>query len=250
MSNYSPKVITHHSDWTDTLQLNTGGVSHGVYEFAINRLYQEMIKALQHHKEVLAVSFQLQFQEGVPLTPSLQNDLITKFFKSIKEKLSYKPKKAKESRNPAYLGHSNIGHAWCRENETAKNYHFHVWLFLDGRNGRCTARGINNIAEEEWLRLVPNGMLWRLRKHDVRKQLGGAYIAAKHNGYRYSRTENGYEEFYDALYHASYIAKNRGKGYGDSEEGRKNNFGFSRLQQLVDIPDPMADEIWPYFGTE
>ncbi|NRQ22736.1 inovirus-type Gp2 protein [Marinobacterium sp. xm-m-312] len=106
-------------------------------------------------------------------------------------------------------GHKRVSYCWVREKDRSKNYHYHIVIWLNGhliRSPDSVYRRWDAIlgANQKWVRSTP--MILRSK----------------------SETQSG------AIYTASYLAKERTKGYGD--KGTRD-FSTSQLKRNVDIQE-------------
>lgn len=110
-----------------------------------------------------------------------------------------------------------IGHLWVREKETAKGQHYHCVIWLDGDIVR-TARGISHLIQKHW------------------QDEAGIRSVAFPDGKRYHSFSKADEQAQaEAVYHASYLAKTRGKGY---RADQAKDYGASRLTKHTEDKKP------------
>ena len=98
-----------------------------------------------------------------------------------------------------------IGFSWCRELETVKQQHYHMALFLEGRKIRTPHYLYEKIQDAWW-------------------DVGGGFVHI--NRYHMINRDN-WESKANAIYHLSYHAKERGKGY---RAPQTKDYGLSRLK--------------------
>jgi hypothetical protein len=136
--------------------------------------------------------------------PAAETELISAFFKKLKERLGYKTNG--DIKKMIY--------AWVREVEKAKKGHFHCYIGLPHRQVRApgvissdthAGNGTMGLIEEIWDRLTDGGRVWYSKTHRIKDDA--------------SRQK--------AIYHISYLAKVRGKTYAANAGHR--NWGSSRL---------------------
>lgn len=136
--------------------------------------------------------------------PAAETELISAFFKKLKERLGYKTNG--DIKKMIY--------AWVREVEKAKKGHFHCYIGLPHRQIRApgvissdthAGNGTMGLIEEIWDRLTDGGRVWYSKTHRIKDDA--------------SRQK--------AIYHISYLAKVRGKTYAANAGHR--NWGSSRL---------------------
>ena len=152
-------------------------------------LHEQMSAMLSHHCKVLFVRFDLHLPSYTD-TNKIMSDLMRKIKRWINQ--HYQTKR--------------VGHLWVREQERAKQQHYHVILLIDGNKIRNPKRLLERIEEMAFLR--------NLHYAGVKKP----FIMIKRDDK---------QSFADAFYRGSYLAKQRGKGY----QGRQcNNYSSSRIQ--------------------
>ena len=100
----------------------------------------------------------------------------------------------------------NMGYIWVREQESAKQQHYHVVIFLDGDKIRHSSV-IIKVIMETWENL----------------KSGNTVGYAKRCFYNVSDSNSKA----DAIYRFSYLAKARGKGYRPPQS---KDYGTSRLR--------------------
>lgn len=100
-------------------------------------------------------------------------------------------------------GFNDFGYQWARESETVKVHHYHLVLFFNGKQ-------INSI--------------WHIRKlaREVWEKIWDGNTVPYWNTNRKSKADHGiraddHQAKADAIYHFSYLAKIRGKGYRDTK---------------------------------
>lgn len=101
----------------------------------------------------------------------------------------------------------DIGFAWAREMEKAKQQHYHYALFLDGKQIRHPGT-LLDIIQEKWM------------------FAGGGHAHTPKNSY-YNIEKNGFQKKQDVIYRLSYQAKERGKGYRAIQA---KDYGTSRIK--------------------
>lgn len=102
---------------------------------------------------------------------------------------------------------NEIGFSWCRELERAKQQHYHMALFLEGRKIRTPEYLYDKIQDAWWY-------------------VGGGRIHM--DGY-HMINRNDWASKANAIYHLSYQAKKRGKGK-DYRPIQTKDYGLSRLK--------------------
>lgn len=162
----------------------------GVYTTMLKQMISQLEAMIEHHNKVHVIRFDLR-----QLTPTDNNERITTFnrrlFKWLKREYSL----------------TRIGFNWCREQETAKQQHYHYVLMLDG----------NKIDR-------PAKVLSKVRS--TRENMDGSYWLPKNCYYNLVRGEH--KEIQKAVFRISYLAKARGKGYRPPQT---KDYSTSRLKR-------------------
>ena len=168
----------------------------GIYPNIIEKIVEQLDICLAIHKRVLVVRFDLSLDEY-----SGDNHIISTFINRQKQRIerTYKTK--------------HIGHGWAREQEEAKQQHYHVALFLDGNKIQHPSK-LLQLIKAKWYK---HGRVWIPKKERVDDDGCFYYIEKK----------NFVEERGKAIYRLSYLAKTRGKGYKDIQA---KNYSVSRLK--------------------
>jgi hypothetical protein len=104
-----------------------------------------------------------------------------------------------------HYGCQRIAYCWVREQEAAKNQHYHYALMLDGHKVRSPYR------IQQWIEKI-----W--------EHYGRPHYSKYHN-----LSRGNAKAIREASYHVSYLAKPRGKGY---KPVQTKNYGASRLKHL------------------
>jgi hypothetical protein len=164
-----------------------------------------------YHSRVYLIRFDLHLPD-TPISDEEGKAYISDFFKSVKDKLS--------TRKGGSL--ARVAYQWVFEVEKAKKGHYHCWIAVDGSKKQKTGStkresGLIGVLIEEWRR-VSSGTV----------RLAGRN--QEHQGYMLTRNARIVKE--ECVYHISYMAKVRGKGYGGVRKG-SSNYGTSRLSPKV-----------------
>ncbi len=145
---------------------------------------------LSHHNKVFLLRFDLHQTE---YTKTSQH--VSKFFKlyceSLKKKYNLK----------------RVGFAWAREQEKAEQQHYHCFILVDGNKVKAPHK-LTETAKWYWEMLYDGSLCW-------------PEVRCFHR-----LTRNNKETLEVAIYHISYLAKGRGKGY---KPAQAKNFGASRI---------------------
>ena len=171
----------------------------GIYPTIVEQIVEQLDICLAIHKRVLVVRFDLSIDEYTG-----DNRTISTFINRLKEKL-FKLKRYRMK---------DIGHVWVREQEEAKQQHYHVALFLDGNKIQHPSK-LLQLIKAKWYK---HGRVWIPKKERVDDDGCFYYIEKK----------NFVEERGKAIYRLSYLAKTRGKGYKDIQA---KNYSVSRLKE-------------------
>ena len=150
-------------------------------------LAERLCDALTQHSKVLAVRFDLHVAQYTE-----DNALVSQFM-------------AKQDRwiMRRYPGVKEVRYVWVREQEKAKQQHYHVVLILNGNKIR-NPYYIHEKGKEIWSSLR-----------------GTSYHISKHHHFH----RDDHDSACEAFYHISYLAKARGKGY---KPHHTKNYGSSR----------------------
>lgn len=167
-----------------------GSESMGCYMEILEALKHEMDAMLGHYSRVLFVRLDIRQRDY-----SGDNSAMSEFCRKLKKHLS------------RHYQTNRIGHLWVREMEKAKRQHYHLVLMLDGHKVRHPSkliRKVEAIAEGwDWPRpYTPQNCYYLIKRNDA-------------------------DTYAKAFYRASYLAKERGKGYKDSTA---NNYGRSNVR--------------------
>lgn len=163
----------------------------GLYTTMLKKMLTQIEAMLSYHNKVLLIRFDLSQPEY-----SDNSKDITRFFKLFSETIKRKYKLER------------IGYFWVREHEKAKSQHYHCFVLLDGNKVRTSH---NTIEKARWY--------WEVQ-HDGRVHF--TQPKCYHMLHR-----NKPESLQDPIYHISYLAKGRGKGY---KPAQAKNYGCSRLK--------------------
>jgi len=163
------------------------GKAYGVYEPIMLRLIEQFDIAYQIHGKVLVMRFDISI-DGY----TADNKIITEFRKRLNQQIE----------RDFYV--TDIGYGWAREQERSKQQHYHFVLFLDGQKvwyHQGISKLIKTVAD---------------RSSDV--------VRVTFAGFHQVDCE---DVFREAVYHFSYLAKTRGKGY---RPPKTRDFSTSRLK--------------------
>ncbi len=174
----------------------------GVFPVIVEKSVEQLDICLAKFGRVLVVRFDLSLDEY-----SGDNHTISVFLNRLKEKL-FKLKK--------YRRIKDIGHEWVREQEEAKQQHYHVALFLDGNKIQHPS-ALLQLIKARWYK---HGRLWIPKKKHVDDDGCFYFIDKKKKDFTEQRGK--------VIYRLSYLSKTRGKGYKDIQA---KNYSVSRLSK-------------------
>lgn len=174
----------------------------GCYFEMLSAIEREMTAMLSNHRKVLMFRFDIHIKEYTP-----DNKVISDCLKEVKKFIkSY------------YEDCERIGYVWCREQQTVKHQHYHVFMMVNGSKIDNTFKifeEIQNISDRTPLLAEPH----------IPKN---AYIMV-------NRGDD--DAFNEAFYRASYLAKIRTKGYkgvkpkkGERVLDRVNNYNATNIK--------------------
>ena len=161
-----------------------------IYTKQMKGIIQQLNVMTVNYSRVLVVRFDLHLYEF-----SDDNKLLSKFIKLLTTRIK------KEYQ------FNDIGSVWCRELAREPQQHYHIALFLEGRKIR-TPNNLYQKIKNTWL------------------DIGGRsyHMAGYHMVNR-----NDWQSKAEAIYHLSYLAKERGKGYRPPQT---KDYGSSRLKLI------------------
>lgn len=174
----------------------------GCYFEMLSAIEREMTAMLSNHRKVLMFRFDIHIKKYTP-----DNKVISDCLKEVKKFIkSY------------YEDCERIGYVWCREQQTVKHQHYHVFMMVNGSKIDNTFKifeEIQNISDRTPLLAEPH----------IPKN---AYIMVNRDD------EEAYKQ---AFYRASYLAKIRTKGYkgvkpkkGERVLDRVNNYNATNIK--------------------
>jgi hypothetical protein len=166
------------------------GKAYGVFEPIMLKLLEQLHIATQIHGKVFVFRFDLSISSY-----TVDSRIISNFRKKLIQKLKREYQMI------------DIGFAWVREQEKSKQQHYHLVYFLDGQKV-WHHQGLSKIVKEISTR----------DSNITRVVFAGFHQVDDDRSLR------------DAIYHISYLAKIRGKGYRPS---KSHDFGSSRLKEFA-----------------
>ncbi|MGB6007770.1 inovirus Gp2 family protein [Castellaniella sp.] len=187
-----------------------------------NLEYQDIIfktiqKALEVHPRVMAVRIDLRFPM-IETQAETESDVITRFFASIKAKIKADLKRKEKSWGRRVS--CNVRYVWAREYGTINGRkHYHVLLLLNKDAYHLlgpyssTKDTLSAIIKQAWCSAT------RLTHPDFLSlvNFGRVFYLNKNNADITQKTK-------EVMTHASYLAKNITKRYGDGERSIGSSF--------------------------
>lgn len=160
----------------------------GTYTHTMKGILDQVEAMLSHHNKVLLIRFDLRQP-----TPKDNSEHVSKFISRLSKHIKQKYKL------------NRFGYAWARELEKAKKQHYHCFILLDG-NKVQHSHHVMDAAKKYW-EVYYSGSLHWVNYHRL--------------------TRDDHTALQNAIYHISYLAKGRGKGY---KPAQAKNFGRSRIR--------------------
>lgn len=101
----------------------------GFNENHLTRTYHCMLDALAEYSRVCMMRFDLHVPSDYYCHDLTHNDLLARFFASLKAKISHAQKKA--AKLGVRIHKTRLRYVWCREMSTSQGHHYHVAIFLN-----------------------------------------------------------------------------------------------------------------------
>lgn len=174
--------------WSINAGFSKSGYPLAIYTKPLKAIINQLNAMTKQYSRVLVVRFDLHLDKYTD-----DNSQISKFIKLLFNRLRAKYKL------------KDIGYAWCREHERTKHQHYHMAIFVEGRKIRVPDY-IWEMVQDTW---------WFVKG-------GHMTMANYHMVYR-----DDHQSRQNAIYHLSYLAKTRGKGYRAIQT---KDYGNSRLK--------------------
>jgi len=209
------KHITYKAKYKD-LPINTGKFKKlGVYTDILKPVYDQLHSLLTHHSRISVFAFNLHLPVTYISGPSSSNQLVTEFFKQIKEQLA----------KSQWQNHKKAIHLWVREVGETEKGHYHCFIGL-----KQTMLRPGGIKDDGYTGI------WKLLQSHW-KELSGGYVTPT----KYHTVNRGnLIELGEAFKHLSYAAKIRDKDFGTGETHKR--FSTSRVRPKDSrAPSPVAD---------
>ncbi|MCP1649441.1 YagK/YfjJ domain-containing protein [Pseudomonas nitroreducens] len=186
------------------VKINSGKFRNlGVYVEFLDAYLTQIMNLLSHTSRITIMRFDLHLPHGKYFTPDEGNQLVSDFFKSMKESLCRKK----------WKGQKQVIFGWAREVETNASGHYHCFIGFKALYkflGAITEDGCTRIwglIESHWKRLS-DGSMQAVRYHTVNRGV--------------------LKELDDAFFDISYLAKTKGKIFSTGETHKR--YSASRLR--------------------
>ncbi len=175
---------------SDSYGINTGNNKHSCFTDILDAMHGQMQAMLSHHNKVIVVRVDLHCDKYTPC-----NSELSRFMCKVRKRLYSRYKCTR------------FGYLWVREQERSKSQHYHVMLIIDANKIQHPSALLGWLQER-----------WSVRGHPR------PYVP-KNCFYKVHRGDD--IAFDEAFYRCSYLAKERGKGYGRMGA---NNYSGSRVR--------------------
>lgn len=186
------------------VKINSGKFRNlGLYVEILDAYLTQIMNLLSCTSRITIMRFDLHLPHGKFFTPEEGNQLVSDFFKSMKESLSRKKCK----------GHKQVIFGWAREVETNASGHYHCFIGF-----KALHKFLGEISESGCTHL------WGLIESHWKRLSGGSMQAA---GY-HTINRGVLEELDEAFFHISYLAKTKGKIFSTGETHKR--YSASRLK--------------------
>jgi hypothetical protein len=163
----------------------------GLYSDLLKPMFAQLEAMLSHYTKVHVLRFDLRQYDHTP-TNKRMSVFNRRYIKWLKH----------------HYGFKRVGFIWVREQETADQQHYHYALLVDGQKVRYPAK-LYERADKIWSDMD-----------------GSAHLPK--DAY-YNVTRGNHEEFQEAIYRLSYLAKTRSKG---KRPPQTKDIGTSRIKKL------------------
>lgn len=202
----------------------------GFYEVMVERAIDDLEAILSNHNKMNVIRFDLYFKKPVDdeyfrMNPRDVNPLVSRFFKSLKGKMT---RWQKDGKNRG-LKSNQIAYQYAMEETSEKLVHVHCYLAYKGlaqqANGSRIADkqsgekiGIYRMIEESWQSVVPD-------KH------GRVWFSDTNHFYYIDRNSDDFQDkIENCIYGLSYIAKVFSKNTIEVDNSRRFN-GSQRIKR-------------------
>lgn len=193
-------------------------VKHGLMiKEHLEKTFNNIRKAVNQYGRVCMIRIDLHLPENYELLATHSNQLMSKFFASLKAKIKHSQAVSKKAGNRVHS--TELRYLWCREVSQTGRVHYHVALLLNHNS-------YNSIGKFD---LDSNNMYSRI--HEAWGSALGVYsedlqgLIHIPNNPTYCIWSSDEKSFQDAFFRASYLCKVETKEY---QKGF-HTFGFSRI---------------------
>ena len=173
----------------DSYDINTHNNKFLCFTDILDTMHAQMQAMLSHHNKVIVVRIDLHCEKYTS-----GNSELSRFMCKVRK------------RPYSHYKCTRFGYLWVREQERQKSQHYHVMLIIDANKIQHPSALLGWLQER-----------WSVRGHPR------PYVP-KHCFYKINRGDD--KAFGEAFYRCSYLAKERGKGYGSLGA---NNYSGSRV---------------------
>ena len=163
----------------------------GIYTHMMKSILDQVEAMLSHHNKVFLLRLDLHQPSHTD-----NSEHVSKFIQRLSEHIKQ------------HYTLSRFGYVWVREQEKAKQQHYHCFILLDG----------NKVQESGYI-LKAAKKYWEL--------YFDGYLCWPSSHCYHRLTRDNHDALQEAIYHISYLAKGRGKGY---KPAPAKNFGRSRIK--------------------
>ncbi len=161
----------------------------GIYHDMMQAILGQLFAMLSHHNKVLIFRFDLHCPDHTDT-----NKNITDFLRRLSRRVI------------RHYELTRFAYCWAREQEKAKQQHYHFALMLDG----------NKVQKPS--------LIWEMIK-TIWEFIGGSCWLPENAYYRLTRANR--PQIQESIMRLSYLAKGRGKGY---KPHQTKNYGTSRIK--------------------
>ena len=190
-------------------------------ESYLQALLSTLEQAMARHPRLFVIRFDLRYPQDMQVDQFTGNEVITRFFASLKAKIKHNRKQAKG--NCVYAHETDVRYVWARELGQDGKPHYHVLLMLN-RDAFHALGSYRSSGMNTYKRIVA---AWAsaLGLDSSDDAEGLVHVAA--NGVWYL-DRGDWATLNDVFQRASYLCKADTKHYGQGSHG----FGCSRVSEL------------------
>lgn len=95
----------------------------------LDRTFECLERSMFAYRRLCMMRFDLHVPENCSLIALASNEIISKFFASLKAKISHAQRQSRKNGNRVH--DTDLRYVWCRELSSTGNVHFHVALLLN-----------------------------------------------------------------------------------------------------------------------